>query len=90
VEFGSIPTDSGVLAAYSQQIDTSDDPDKLRQELEEQFRAYGGPYPAAGSFNVDDVIDPRETRPRIIQALKLALNRRSASPHPVMRHGVMP
>jgi acetyl-CoA carboxylase carboxyltransferase component len=90
VEFGSIPTDSGVLAAYSQQIAAAEDPEKMRRELEAQFAAYSGPYPAAGSLNVDDVIDPRETRPRIIRALNLALNRRSASPSPVMRHGVMP
>ena len=90
VEFGSIPTDSGVLAAYSQQIAAAEDPDKMRRELEAQFAGYSGPYPAAGTLNVDDVIDPRETRPRIIRALNLALNRRSASPSPVMRHGVMP
>ncbi|MBW1681581.1 MAG: hypothetical protein JRF59_09535 [Deltaproteobacteria bacterium] len=90
VEFGSIPTDSGVLAAYKQEIASAEDPEKLIRDLEERYRSYSGPYPAAGHFNVDDVIDPRETRPRLIRALKLALNRRSAPPSPVMRHGVMP
>jgi acetyl-CoA carboxylase carboxyltransferase component len=90
VEFGSIPADSGVLAAYGRQIAAAEDPEKMRRELEAQFAEYSGPYPAAGSLNVDDVIDPRETRPRIIRALNLALNRRSASPSPAMRHGVMP
>ena len=89
-DFGSIPTDSGVLAAYGAQLAASDNPEALQKQLEEAYKKYCGPYPAAGIFNVDDVIDPRETRPKIIRALDLALNRRSNPPSPLMRHGVMP
>ncbi len=89
-DFGSIPTDSGVLAAYGAQLASAADPEALQKQLEEAYKKYCGPYPAAGIFNIDDVIDPRETRPRIIRALDLALGRRSASPSPLMRHGVMP
>ena len=90
VDFGSLPVEGGVLAGHSKQLGESRDPEALRRQLEEDYKKYCGPYPAAGSFNVDDVIDPRETRPRIIRALDLALNRRAFSPSPVMRHGVMP
>ena len=62
----------------------------VEKELEEDYKKYCGPYPAAGHFNIDEVIDPRETRPRIIHALDLALGRRSTSPAPTWRHGVMP
>ncbi len=62
----------------------------MKAQLELQFLEYCGPYPAAGDFNVDDVIDPRETRPRLIEALELALSRRVESPAPVYRHGVLP
>jgi acetyl-CoA carboxylase carboxyltransferase component len=89
-DFGSIPADSGVLAAYGSQLAGAKDPEALRKELEETYREFCGAYPAAGTLNVDDVIDPRETRPRVIRALELALHRRSAPPGPVMRHGVMP
>lgn len=90
VDFGSIPVDSGIMAAYSAQLAASDNPEALQKQLEEAYKEYCGPYPAAAHMNVDDVIDPRETRPRIIKALELALNRRSVAPSPLMRHGVMP
>ena len=90
VDFGSIPVDSGVLAAYSAQLAAAKDPEALRKELEEKYLEYCGPYPAAGIFNIDDVIDPRETRPRVIRAFRLARERRCAPPGPAMRWGVMP
>lgn len=90
VDFGSLPVDGGILAGHGAQLAGSGDPEPMRKQLEEAYQKYSGPYPAAAIFNVDDVIDPRETRPRIIRALELALNRRSVAPSPVMRHGVMP
>jgi len=89
-DFGSLPMSSGLLAAYGADLATSKDPEALKKQLEEAYKKYCGPYPAAAIFNVDDVIDPRETRPRITRALDLALSRRSVPPSPVMRHGVMP
>jgi len=90
VDFGSIPADSGVLAAYKSELEKTKDPEALQRELEEKFMKYSGPYPAAGAFNVDDVIDPRETRPRVIRALELAINRRVVPASPAIRIGVMP
>ena len=89
-DFGSLPMSGGLLAAYGADLATSKDPEALKKQLEEAYKKYCGPYPAAAIFNVDDVIDPRETRPRITRALDLALSRRSVPPSPVMRHGVMP
>lgn len=89
-DFGSLPMSGGLLAAYGADLATSKDPKVLEKQLEEAYKKYCGPYPAAAIFNVDDVIDPRETRPRITRALDLALSRRSVPPSPVMRHGVMP
>jgi acetyl-CoA carboxylase carboxyltransferase component len=45
-------------------------------------------YIAAGNGLIDDVIDPRETRPRIIAALRMAKDKRIERPH--RKHGVMP
>ena len=89
-DFGSLPMSGGLLAAYGAELATSKDPEALKKQLEEAYKKYCGAYPAAAIFNVDDVIDPRETRPRIIRAVDLALSRRSVPPSPVMRHGVMP
>ncbi len=89
-DFASIPVDSAILSAHGSELAEAEDPEALYKELEARYMAYAGPYPAAGSFNVDDVIDPRDTRFRIIHALEMALNRRTAPPSPTMRHGVMP
>jgi len=90
VDFSSMPVDARIEAAHGQEIAAADDPDALRRKLEEESEQFSGAYPAAACINIDDVIDPRETRPRLIRALELALNRRSEPAGPVMRHGVMP
>jgi acetyl-CoA carboxylase carboxyltransferase component len=90
VDFASIPVDSAILAAHGTELAEADDPQALFKDLEKLYQTYSGPFPAAGSFNIDDIIDPRETRPRIIRALELSLNRRSEPPSPCMRHGVIP
>ncbi len=90
VDFASIPVDSAILSAHGAELAETEDPEARYKELEALYMTYAGPYPAAGSFNIDDVIDPRDTRPRIIHALEMTLNRRTEPPSPAMRHGVMP
>ena len=89
-DFASLPVDSAIKAAHGAELAASPDPDKLWKELAEMYTRFSGAYPAAANFNLDDVIDPRDTRPRLIKALQLAANRRCQPPAPVMRHGVMP
>lgn len=89
-DFGAMPSGGGILAAYKKEIETATDPEATISEIEAQYEEYRGPYTAAGTFNVDDVIDPRETRPKIISALELALNSRSKPAQPTPRFGVMP
>jgi len=92
-DFGSLPVESGVLAAYPHELEEARQAgnyEEVKAQLEQQFLEYCGPYPAAGDFNVDDVIDPRETRSRLIEALDLALCRRVEPPSPTWRHGVLP
>jgi len=89
-DFASLPIDSGIEAAHAAELAAATDPDALRQQLREHYQKLAGPYPAAAVFNIDDVIDPRQTRPRLVHALELALGRRTQPPSPAMRHGVMP
>jgi acetyl-CoA carboxylase carboxyltransferase component len=46
------------------------------------------PYIAAGNAVIDDIIDPRETRPTIVRALRMARTKHVEKP--AKRHGVMP
>ncbi|MGY1812070.1 acyl-CoA carboxylase subunit beta [Blastococcus sp. SYSU D00820] len=50
----------------------------------------GGPWRLAGSVTYDDVIDPRELRNALLDALRLARARLSAPPEPVVRTGYLP
>jgi acetyl-CoA carboxylase carboxyltransferase component len=90
VDFSSLPPESAVQSAHARELEAADDPDALKAELLQRYAMYAGAYPAAGTLNVDDVIDPRETRQRLVLALSLALNRHNEAAAPTRRSGVMP
>ena len=69
-------------------IEASDDPDATREAMLEEVRKVIDPYIAAGNAMIDDIIDPRETRPTIIRALEMAKDKRVERPW--RKHGVMP
>jgi acetyl-CoA carboxylase carboxyltransferase component len=69
-------------------IEASDDPEATREAMLEQVRQSIDPYIAAKNALIDDVIDPRETRPTIIRALRMAKDKRVERPW--RKHGVMP
>ena len=63
-------------------------PDATREAMLEAIREQIDVYIAAGNAMIDDVIDPRETRPRIISALRMAKDKKVERPW--RKHGVMP
>lgn len=67
VASGALPVEGGVAVAFRRALAEADDPDAMRSELEEKLAAARSPYPAAESFAVHDLIDPRETRPLLCQ-----------------------
>jgi acetyl-CoA carboxylase carboxyltransferase component len=69
-------------------IEASDDPEKTRAEMLAQIKKSIDPYIAARNDVIDDVIDPRETRPTIVHALRMARDKRIDRPW--RKHGVMP
>jgi acetyl-CoA carboxylase carboxyltransferase component len=62
-EWGSIPVEGGVAAAFRREIESAEDPDAKRLELERQFNRDRNPFLRAESFGLHDLVDPRETRP---------------------------
>ena len=62
-EWGSLPIEGGVAAAYRRQIEAADDPDAERERLEQNMIAVRNPFRTAEAFNIEDIIDPRDTRP---------------------------
>jgi acetyl-CoA carboxylase carboxyltransferase component len=69
-------------------IEEAADPEAKRAELVEQVRRTIDVYLPAGNAMIDDVIDPRETRPTIIRALAMAAGKRVE--RPFKRNGVVP
>lgn len=66
---------------FAKEIQNSDDPEMVRQQKIEEYREkFANPYVAASRGMVDDVIDPRETRIKIIQALEMLRNKKESRP----------
>jgi len=61
-EWGSLPIEGGVEAAYKRDLEAAADPDGLRRELEEKLGAMRSPFRTAEIFGIEEIIDPRDTR----------------------------
>ena len=74
---------------YRREIAESDDPAARTAELEEEFReTFAHPYLAARRGYLDDVIDPRETRARLVSGLEMLADKRVRNPP--RKHGNIP
>jgi acetyl-CoA carboxylase carboxyltransferase component len=69
-------------------IEASDEPDATREQMLAEIKKSIDPYIAAKNDLVDDIIDPRETRPTIVRGLRMAKDKRIQRPW--RKHGVMP
>lgn len=80
-EWGAIPIEGGVAAAYRREIEGAPDPEAHRQMLEARLQGLRSPFRAAEAGHVTEMIDPRETRPticRFLDAMQPALQRLAA------------
>ena len=71
------------------EIKAADDPEAKQAELLEDYKdKFANPYVAASKGYIDDVIEPRETRPRVIKALEMLQNKQDTNPP--KKHGNIP
>ncbi len=74
---------------FRKDLEGSDDPQAAMDEKIEEYRAkFAHPYIAASRGYVDDIIDPRDTRPRLIDALDTLRTKRDRNP--AKKHGNIP
>ncbi|MDY6965959.1 MAG: carboxyl transferase domain-containing protein [Halobacteriota archaeon] len=74
---------------FRKDIEAAEDKVKIRQEKIQEYReTFANPYKAAEHLHIDDVIDPAETRPRLIEALEAAMTKREQRPK--RKHGIIP
>ena len=71
-EISVMGAEGAVNIIFRKQIEAAEDPEATRKEMVDNFKEIIDPYIAAGNDMVDDIIDPRETRPRIIRGLEMA------------------
>ncbi len=81
--------DGAVNIVYREEMAKAADPEARRKELVEEYREkFASPYVTAGRGFLDDVIDPRRTRAKIIRALEMLQNK--ADRNPPKKHGNIP
>ncbi len=74
-DWGSLPLEGGIEAAYRRALAEADDADTLREELLESFEAVRSPLRTAEAFDIEEIIDPLDTRPLLCDWIGLAYTR---------------
>lgn len=88
-EIAVMGPDGAVNIIFRKELAQAKDPDKKRNELVADYREkFANPYIAASRGYIDDVIEPWETRSRLINALEMLSNKRDSNPP--KKHGCIP
>ncbi len=90
-ELGLMSAEGAVAIIYRKEIAAAPNPDEVRARRLEEYRATFGkfPYHAAAMQWADEIIDPRDTRPMLINALR-GLAKKQKSDRPWKKHGNIP
>ena len=88
-EIAVMGPDGAVSIVYRREIESATDPQKARADFVAEYRAkFANPFKAAELGFVDQVIYPRSTRRRLIEALDMLRNKRDTNPP--RKHGNIP
>jgi len=88
-EIAVMGPEGAVNIIFRKELSKSEDVERRRAELVSEYREkFANPYIAASRGFIDDIIEPRETRPRLVNALEMVANKRDANP--AKKHGNIP
>ena len=74
---------------YRKELEKAGNPQELLQEKIREYREeFANPYRAAEQLHIDDIINPAETRPRLIAALEITMPK--TEKRPKKKHGIIP
>jgi acetyl-CoA carboxylase carboxyltransferase component len=79
-DWGSLPVEGGIEAAYRAELEASADPEGLRREIEERLNRVRSPFRVAEAFGVEEIIDPRDTRSLLCEFANLTAGLREPGP----------
>ena len=78
--WGSLPLEGGIEAAYRAEIDGASDPGAKLVEIEARLNKLRSPFRTAETFAIEEIIDPRDTRPLLCEFANLAEPLRTPGP----------
>lgn len=79
-DWGSLPLEGGLEVAYKADLAAAEDPDALKAEITERLNRVRSPHRSAEFYEIEQIIDPRDTRPLLCDWVRLA--RRTLKPGP--------
>jgi acetyl-CoA carboxylase carboxyltransferase component len=79
-DWGSLPLEGGIEAAFRADLEGAADPDALKAEIEARMNLVRSPFRTAESFLIEEIIDPRDTRPLLCEFVNLAAPLRAPGP----------
>ncbi len=71
-DWGSLPIEGGIEAAYRAELAAAADPAGMRAEIEQRLNRFRSPFLSAEAFLVEEIIDPRDTRILLCEFANLA------------------
>jgi propionyl-CoA carboxylase beta chain len=71
-DWGSLPVEGGIEAAYKRDLEAAEDPEALLHALRARMEAVRSPFRTADAFLAEEIIDPRDTRPLLCEFAVLA------------------
>ncbi len=88
-EIAVMGSDGAVNIIFKKEIEAAKDPNAQRTKLTQEYRdTFANPYKAAELGFIDEVIEPKSTRVKIIQALEMLKNK--VEKNPSKKHGNIP
>ncbi len=71
-DWGSLPLEGGIEAAYRRELEAAPDRAALLRDIEARLNAVRSPFRTAEAFGIEEIIDPRDTRPLLTDWVPLA------------------
>jgi acetyl-CoA carboxylase carboxyltransferase component len=88
-DWGSLPVEGGLQVAYRRELEAAEDPEALLKQIVQRLEAVRSPFRTAEAFGIEEIIDPRDTRPLLCEWVRDAY-RLLPSQLGVSLHGMRP
>ena len=79
-DWGSLPVEGGIEAAYKSDLAVAEDPEAFMRDISARLEAVRSPFRTAEHYGVEELIDPRDTRPLLCECANLTAPLRKVGP----------